>query len=269
MIFIVLNNLGSSIGMNTAANSIILNTYFKVKRRIATGFMWAITGCGSVIMPHLITYLRDWFGVRGTLMIMSGIALHATVAALLYHPIRWHLPKSNEIESQMAGSTSTVCVVINDDDQINNKINQQQINDRKNLTSSLSLNDEKPVKPLNDDKPPSISDNKTDDNNPKLSLMEKINLYFDLDLLKDFGFLNLLFGIIVGNFSEMNFSVLTPFILGDFGYTNKEIAIFISLLGCIDVVARFSVPLVVKKLSVGNKTLYLFGIVGMAIGRTG
>ncbi|KAM3968172.1 LOW QUALITY PROTEIN: uncharacterized protein ACR2FA_006302 [Aphomia sociella] len=100
----------------------------------------------------------------------------------------------------------------------------------------------------------------------ELTFCEKIYIFFDLDLLNDFTFINLMLGITLANFNELNFSVLTPFILGDYGFSKPEVALFMSLLAGIDICVRFCIPFVAGKIGWDN-IFFLFGVMSMAMGR--
>ncbi|XP_072941886.1 uncharacterized protein [Epargyreus clarus] len=101
----------------------------------------------------------------------------------------------------------------------------------------------------------------------KLTFCQKIAFFFDLDLLKDFTFINLMLGITLANFNELNFSVLTPFILGDYGLSKPQVALFMSLLAGIDICVRFCVPFIAGKIGWDNNSFFLFGVMTMAMGR--
>ncbi|XP_073834421.1 uncharacterized protein [Musca autumnalis] len=101
----------------------------------------------------------------------------------------------------------------------------------------------------------------------KLSILMKIVIFFDLDLLRDITYLNLSMGLTLINFVEINFAILTPFILSDFGFASHQIAMAMSLLGLCDLVVRFLVPLITAKINLDNKTFFAIGILGMCLGR--
>lgn len=102
-----------------------------------------------------------------------------------------------------------------------------------------------------------------------LTFCQKVSLFFDLDLLKDYTFINLMLGITLANFNELNFSILTPFILGDYGKTKSEVALFMSLLAGVDICVRFCIPFVAGKIGWDNNSFFLFGVMTMAMGRVG
>lgn len=107
----------------------------------------------------------------------------------------------------------------------------------------------------------------TKENEKKYSLSEKIMVFFDLDLLRDFTYVNLMMGVTLGNFAELNFSILTPFVLTDWGFEKTQIATAMSLLGGVDISVRFFIPFIAGKIGWENKTFFLVGILGMAMGR--
>lgn len=100
-----------------------------------------------------------------------------------------------------------------------------------------------------------------------LTFCQKVAMFFDFDLLKDLTFINLMLGITLANFNEINFSILTPFILGDYGMTKSEVAMFLSLLAGVDICVRFCVPMIAGKIGWDNNTFFLFGVMSMALGR--
>lgn len=99
------------------------------------------------------------------------------------------------------------------------------------------------------------------------TFLEKLVIFFDLSLLKDFSYLNIMVGITLANFAELNFSILTPFVLSDLGFEKSQIALCMSLLGTADIVCRFMVPLMANKSSLENRTFFLIGVCNMALGR--
>ncbi|KAH0557789.1 hypothetical protein KQX54_011725, partial [Cotesia glomerata] len=99
------------------------------------------------------------------------------------------------------------------------------------------------------------------------NFLHSVIVFFDFDLLRDHVFLNIILGISLANFVEMNFAMLTPFILADYGLSKPQVATVMSVLGGIDVVARFFVPFVTEIIKLSNRTFFLIGIACMAAGR--
>lgn len=506
---IVSLTIGSGIGIATSANSLALNTYFKEKRRIATGFAWTMTAFGPIIMPHLITFLMEIYDVQGTLLLFSGIALNAVVCAMIFQPVQWHTKKQtakvvdeikepeyechycesmkrknrsifssqylSNADSQMGtgyeiidpgtpmlsrandgwfsasgkrslngskmsltssrtprydskkasvqnlvmsnrpsyvnlgtleggrrekikeksttikidadgdyprkGSLPTTPVislsarpsygnlgVLVQEGGRRDKIKEKSAaikivevpaedcpsykapQDLSEVEKTVLIETESPTpvlqknfyknpetkrsKPFNlekevltvasrklqkyieDDKEKRKKDlyctceeerllflqqkdyerqekenrildgDKTvdngnndgvgggdeddgDDDDDKYTLWQKITIFFDLDLLKDFSYVNQMIGITIANFAELNFSILTPFVLSDFGLTTVQIARAMSLLGSLDIGVRFFIPFIAGRIGWENRTFFLFGVLGMALGRIG
>jgi sugar phosphate permease len=99
--------------------------------------------------------------------------------------------------------------------------------------------------------------------------LAKITNFFDLDLLQDGIFLNILLGLSLSLFVDMNFTLLTPFILNDLGLTTYQIATFISTLGAADIVFRFLAPYIGDYLKSTPRQIYVFTIIFTAVMRFG
>lgn len=53
-----------------------------------------------LIMPQLVRILLEEFGFRGSVLLLSGLALHSVVGSTLLQPIKWHL-KDEEIDVEL------------------------------------------------------------------------------------------------------------------------------------------------------------------------
>ncbi|XP_037028665.1 uncharacterized protein LOC119068909 isoform X2 [Bradysia coprophila] len=514
MSFSILYGIGA--GINASANSLAVNTYFKEKRRIATGITWTATGLGPIVFPILIAYLIPEFGVQGTVMIFGGIALNAVACSLVFQPVKWHVKKDNKdletsspqdkqcdyclmaskknqsvFSSQylynsdhhsMTGyeiidpgtpmmtsandgwfsrkpsfSGSTMSLTSNRTTRLNSRIPSSQnllisnktsyvnlgalskdsksikdgydkgntddkvtvvdppmqdtpqtrkksfsksekreklkeifnaikideaptedcpsykapqdltksnfnilqnkpfINDdtlfvnkmpdgvslregdkdeagsrRGTFSQQISVTEKKQsifddLKYLNDNSGLStknqltpfrkistnsfnaekevlkdvskrleqyVSNSKSEhcmcgeekkllvkndqppngvlaeeEKHENYTFFQKLCVFFDLDLLKDIRYINLMVGVTIANFAELNYSILTPFVLGEYGFSKQQIATCMSLLGAMDIFTRFFVPFIAGKIGWENKTFFLFGILGMGMGR--
>lgn len=91
---------------------------------------------------------------------------------------------------------------------------------------------------------------------------------FDLDLLRDPIYLNLMLGMSVAIFAEINFSMLTPFILNDMHYNTDQIASVMSALALTDVIFRFLAPYIGEVLKQPPKIMYMISLVLLIIMRS-
>lgn len=101
----------------------------------------------------------------------------------------------------------------------------------------------------------------------EFTFWQKFCIFFDLDLLRDLTYVNLMVGVTIANFAELNYSILTPFVMAEYGLTKAQTATSMSLLGAMDISVRFFVPFIAGKIGWENKTFFLFGVLGMALGR--
>lgn len=367
-----------------AASALAVNTYFKNKRRKATGFSWTITGLGPIIFPHFSTFLMYHYGAQGSILVYSAVALNAFLCALTLQPVLRHVKKPLEekvLETNGNTIPNTAVATEKDQNDFECKYCQYKRKGKRSIFSSQYLfNDDdserpgyeitEPATPMlaraNDGwygskislasekcsryRPSKIlkrqhsrrdgGENGQDENleesalykpnyfnrekedvdryasktsiyskpgadefhctcaeekallqqltdeekkmeaakiqaaieederiKSKLPFTQKIVKFFDLDLLKDLTFVNLAMGMTIMMFGEMNFSVLTPFILNSFGYSDTQISLAMSLLGGMDISVRFLAPFALEKVKLDNRVLFAFGIISISIGR--
>lgn len=352
--------VGFGLGISMSATALAVNTYFRNKRRQATGFSWTITGLGPIVFPHIVTWTLSVYGIQGTLFILAAISLNAVAAGLVLQPVLWHVktePKSPENEAlspesdyeckycqakkkkrSMFSSTHT----FNDDDEdrpgfevstepctpMLSRANDGYFGSKLSLASDVnqaprklqrnySINSQREKTPLSYDgisKPNYFNLEKEEQNRylsktnifsksgtkefhctcaeekamlqkqiaaekelekkeamdgveKPITMSQKIVQFFDLDLLRDFTFVNLVLGMAVILFGEANFSVLTPFILNDFKFSDSEISTAMSLIGAMDLAVRFLAPFALEKIKLGNRVLFAFGIICICMGR--
>lgn len=81
------NFLGIGHGIMMPATYLSINSYFKKQLTLAIGFQVSGAGIFPIFMPYVCNYLLESYGVRGTVLLLSGIALHAFPAIILLRPI--------------------------------------------------------------------------------------------------------------------------------------------------------------------------------------
>ncbi|XP_058055105.1 uncharacterized protein LOC131206540 [Anopheles bellator] len=91
--------------------------------------------------------------------------------------------------------------------------------------------------------------------------------FFDLTLLQDKVYVNMMLGMSIAVFAEINFSLLTPFILGDLGYGTLQIASIMSTLALADLVFRFISPFVGDYLKLSPRTMYMIALTMLIVTR--
>ncbi|KAI4463683.1 monocarboxylate transporter [Holotrichia oblita] len=403
--------IGIGLGINQTSNALALNTYFREKRRVATGLSWTTTGLGPIVCPYIITYLMNTYGMESTLSLFAAFAGNAIVCALLLQPVHWHtkfreeddikllvngkdtkLVESGYFENKLSRSNNSRSLFSsqyfsNEDNRYSAAFEMVDIgtpmmirsNDgyysrRSSFGSKMSLASsrgfrsrlpsgqnsvtisnrpsfgnladarkkkqsrsrlmieehhaedcptEKAPQDLKEEEKALLSKIETPipneypnekdvlksaakkltrykehkeiealkrqqereekrkleqeaeekrkkeelEEKKKFTFLEKLVMFFDLTLLKDYVYVNLMLGLTIANFVELNFSILTPFVLEEFHFENFQIATFMSLLGATDVVCRFFIPFIADRMSWQNKSFFLLGVCCMAFGR--
>ncbi|XP_034245836.1 uncharacterized protein LOC117647943 [Thrips palmi] len=84
--------------------------------------------------------------------------------------------------------------------------------------------------------------------------------FFDLDLLRDPVYVNIMLGLSFAVFAEINFSLLTPFILGDRHFDTQEIATLVSMIAVADIIFRFLAPFIKKLFKQPVRVMYMIGL---------
>ncbi|XP_046646925.1 monocarboxylate transporter 9-like [Daphnia pulicaria] len=82
--------LGFGCSLSGVMGLLLLQEYFLKRRHLANGIAMAGGSIGQMLIPLIMQSLFDGFGLRGGLLIYSGVVLQALVAALLLQPSRWH-----------------------------------------------------------------------------------------------------------------------------------------------------------------------------------
>lgn len=91
--------------------------------------------------------------------------------------------------------------------------------------------------------------------------------FFDLKLLCDPIFVNIMIGMSLAIFAELNFSILTPFIMADFGLNTSQSATFLSVLSIADLVFRFFAPFIGDYLKKPPRKMYMLTLFLLIISR--
>ncbi|GJQ75165.1 hypothetical protein Trydic_g9769 [Trypoxylus dichotomus] len=109
-------------------------------------------------------------------------------------------------------------------------------------------------------------------NRKKSSVLKRIGKaivdMFDLTLLKSPTFVNMMIGMSFAVFAEMNFTILTPFIMQDFGLDTSQIATFMSTISVADICFRFVAPYVSDYFQKPARIMYMCALVLLILSRS-
>lgn len=73
------------------------------------------TALGMLILPQLVRYLLEGFGFSGAILVLAGLALHATFGSILLQPAKWHM-KEEVIDVEMMIPTTPHIETIKEDE---------------------------------------------------------------------------------------------------------------------------------------------------------
>lgn len=117
-----------------------------------------------------------------------------------------------------------------------------------------------------------IDARKSDENRNKSALLKGlqwIRQTFDLDLLRDKIYINIMVGMSLTIFVEINFVMLMPFMLADMDYTMVEVASLMSILAIVDISFRFVSPFVGDYFKLGPRVMFLLSLAVLTVTRVG
>ncbi|GJQ75166.1 hypothetical protein Trydic_g9770 [Trypoxylus dichotomus] len=314
-------------GMGTSAYPFALNTYFTTKRGKAFGYAMTVSGCGAVLLPQLVSLLLSIYAEKGTVIILSGIASHAFISAVLLQPVKWHMKKEVEEEkgdedenlltkdkpadsNPLKGNATNSTLALADPAKIgsiyslhslhsgsilslhsesrarSSSVSCRRNNIQNNMVDKGSsetvvvLNEKRGDVRLEDKTPNTLLKNENDcksipvkTKNKQDSLLTKVTKYvinlFDLELLKDWTFVNIIVGISLGVCSEKSFTLLIAFIMQDYGLDTQQIATFMSTLSITDICFRFVAPYVSDFFKKPVRIMYMWSVLLLIIFRCG
>lgn len=91
----------------------------------------------------------------------------------------------------------------------------------------------------------------------------------DVSMLKDAGYLNLLFGLSIFYVAEMNFKMVTPFFFANLGYKKSDVAYCLSITAISDISARIVLPPIMDRFPIKKRTIFFISILFVGITRSG
>jgi len=70
------------------AATVPINLHFSRRRALANSLANIGSGLGTTLMPLLLTSLLDFYGWRGTFLILSGMYLQSLICGMLIRPVK-------------------------------------------------------------------------------------------------------------------------------------------------------------------------------------
>ncbi|XP_063530382.1 uncharacterized protein LOC134741509 [Cydia strobilella] len=102
----------------------------------------------------------------------------------------------------------------------------------------------------------------------KKGCLRKFIDLMDLDLLKDWSFLNLLLGLSLFWSGELQFRMLTPFFIRDLGYNMEDTAFCLSMTAITDILVRLILPPIFDRTTISKKMIFFVSAFFLAATRS-
>ncbi|XP_014230114.1 uncharacterized protein LOC106654663 [Trichogramma pretiosum] len=174
----------------------------------------------------------------------------------IYENERRNSLNENKIRPRL-GSANTECLVL-----LKKPLNKSLIEEDEECENGNGYASNE-IKNIQQQSPPSREASPKDE--PKAQsylkrILHRIVEFFDLDLLRDPIYVNIMLGMSIAIFAEFNFSVLTPFILSDMDLDTRQIATIMSVIACSDLVLRALAPYIGEWLHRSPRAMYLVSL---------
>ncbi|CAH2062939.1 unnamed protein product, partial [Iphiclides podalirius] len=293
----IINSMGIAAVM--AAFTLAINSFFKEKRGRAIGVGMSITGLGTILMPMVMTafllrpakwYLKDppVLEEMQPLNKENGMALTNGSISASFKQMdilslqKLEQPINNDVQPTKSLSMRSLMNTTNM--QTRNAISHPDISKKPpdpplsesrykwwesqeiNLGSSINIFYEgDSVRQIKSNQ----KDLDTDVEKKKKSLIQRFIDFFDLTLLRDPIFVNILFGLSIASCVETNFSLLLPIILKDLlKFETADIAKIMAVIGFSDTLFRFISPFIGEWCHRPPRVMYLVSLLVIIIIRS-
>lgn len=102
----------------------------------------------------------------------------------------------------------------------------------------------------------------------KQSFWRRFIALLDVSLLKDRGYLNILFGLSIFYVAEMNFKMITPFFFASLGYSKTDVAYCLSITAISDISSRIILPPICDRFPIKKRTIFFVSILFVGVTRS-
>lgn len=103
---------------------------------------------------------------------------------------------------------------------------------------------------------------------PRQNFWRRFVTLMDVSLLKDPGYLSILFGLSIFYVAEMNFKMITPFFFANLGYSKADVAYCLSITAISDIAARVVLPPICDRFKIQKRLIFFVSIAFVAVTRS-
>ncbi|XP_025837027.1 monocarboxylate transporter 7-like isoform X2 [Agrilus planipennis] len=242
---------GLGIGFLLPAAMTSFNDYFAQRKNFLMGVSQTITAGLTILYPTFMRFLLSQYGFRGAVAILAAINSHVIFTAVSLHPVKWHLKKVIEEETE----TKTV-----QDKDAKNETVPSSLNgeDGQLLRKRFSLSPPDNAERMRMARPSVISIGSfTVPVGARDSKKKGFWKSLDFSVLKDPTYYNLIIGVSLGLMAEYNFIAILPSYLSKREYTKEDIAMVLTAYFASDLVGRLLYTTCMALVRMPNRILFL------------
>ncbi|XP_036366583.1 monocarboxylate transporter 12-like [Octopus sinensis] len=255
---------GVSLGMSFFTGQIIAGFYFEKKRALAIGISNCGGGMGTLVANMLLEYLIDFYGLRGTLLLISGALLNIVVFGSLCRPLQYAYKNVEQKESKASpDGTNRFSVIENQESDSTEIMKQNQMvnkafvsSDERHITENLSASERNEVKDESIIQEQEVG---------RRSLTKRCSNIIGFGLLKNINFVLVMISYVFFQIGAITIMYIAPLAVWSFGISQQRSAILMSLLGIFTTVGNIFVGMLVDLLHLRSNNLYIFSMLIFAI----
>ncbi|KAL8595888.1 hypothetical protein ACOMHN_018200 [Nucella lapillus] len=105
---------GLGMSMLNMPSTVLLGYYFRRRRSLANSITKCGVGVGAVAFPPFATFLLRHYGLRGAMLLMGAICLHALPAAMLLRPVSFYKKKKKHQQQKDGAEECSRTLLSND-----------------------------------------------------------------------------------------------------------------------------------------------------------
>ncbi|XP_047118289.1 monocarboxylate transporter 9-like [Schistocerca piceifrons] len=264
--------LGLGSGLVAPSSFIAVKSYFLKARGRAVGMSMAGSNVGQMMMPHLVRYLLENYGFSGAMLVLGGVAMHLPACSLLYQPLEWHAerrPVASELKplkGEPDSSTDRNAV-----DKESPKVRQPRRFASVTSLATSELGDMSEAIPVDNNKclPPTSEEDPGPVQQKTQPVWRRVMAFMDLDLLRNWVYLNVMFGSACMTVAAINFSLLLPLYLQRHLHLSlSETALCLTVTAAGDFVSRITVPSFTDRFKIRPRLTFLVGAIFCTITRS-
>ncbi|CAL1543604.1 unnamed protein product, partial [Lymnaea stagnalis] len=216
---------------------LMIGKYFRKYRSLATGIGLAGASVGQFVMPPVIEYLLETYGLGGTLLIISAMYFHACISGALFRPIEQYGPEERNKSIYASSTINPFCLFYNKS--ILSLIHNKSILSLFHNKSILSLIHNKSILSIIYNKFIfSIIYNKSIFSTTTAKPATGWRRLFDFSVLRSYLTLHFSLVSFLCFFGFFNFILFLPAIIAQKGIEGYDKAMLLSICGVGDLIAR-------------------------------